>query len=1631
MALAGPRLALHSNGQEDVDFFDQLANDLGQGEIVHQNFEKEVDSPGEALSKLSINDGDPAVAAAFLLQETGIRGGEIWMQERARNTENPAVATIGGLIEATHDMLESAAVMHSNTIDATLSERSGMGLCDAPFADTNVLEADAGALFIVPSEEEDLQDHALHQDSIPDATLCDGSNSTDLNHVHGALGNAGVEPTTNVSANSNSLQSDLIPPNDPEVKKPYPSQPHVKELQWSIFSEIYTPEEGPNVLNDFLSELDAGTGAVFNQSLPAFQVGSPTMTSSNTPSEWKSENGNLADQSILAAPAGLGDDIAVTQLHDGNGIYGIQNQREAHQSQVESTSSAFFSYYGTSEQPLGDYSIEQGGNGLAYVGDTRSVNHDMGVQLQIANAFSNEQEGGAFLQQSEMLRTDSGVQDGSLGGGQLHGGSHTINSSLEAEQQVNLTQYWDSAYPGWYFDYTSNQWKQIEGWDFTTGSMAVESHVLGSSVGLDSYATSSTVDAIPSHSEPRLNQATGLQMSSKHEYVSTSGYNEATDGSGSGVHEQPNPTGLVWPVGQEGNTPSTSGSPLENEQRILDGGYEQRAFDGNSQSQLQVPWEEQYPGWYFDYQAQQWQQIATDSNQFPIHGHSSNIETSQIAGDSMMQPAHQLGTDNNAYWPEENSVVYDNGGDKATLTQDLSFHAWGGSSAVATILNDVNAGTENVKTAFQFENVGSGYGLQNLSHGVPQYRNQSETHETSGNKSSLNFYSPYQYNQSHNVYGPVTGTKQFTVERPSHPLVAFGFGGKFVTMKASSSNVPETIVLHDLNQLVLAAENSGQNSGGMYFSCLNRGGLVGPLVGGGITTKEVSKWIDDRVANCDLEIPQGTSVEALRVLWGVLKIACSHYGKLRSMHGSSSLKSQSEDGPELDLGRLLSAASRQSDDNQAILASAAGLQLVPTENQLQAIGLEMKRRLVDGKRKEALQLAQQGQLWGPALVLAWHLGEKVYAETVLQMTQQQFVPGSPLRTLFLLFGGQTAELFTTKSLVSAVGATGPDSQSLYNNVKDNAGGMLADWMGNLSIIAANPTNGDEQVITHLGDCLWKDHGEVAGAHTCYLVADANFESYSENARLCLVGADHFKWQRTFATATSIQRTELYEYAKSLGNPQFTLLPFQPYKLLYAYMLVEAGRISEAHRYCQTVTKTLKNAGRGPEIEFCRQSASALEERLRLHSQGGYNLNSATGKLVGKFIGTLDSTLHRIIGGAPPRQASEPSLNKDPRDWYSRNSAKLAKASMLDRSVPNENLSRSNNRQVEAPPRSVSEPNLSWSPVKKDHNTDTSSKIDGGSSKETKNESGGASYLGRFGSQLLSKAVGFIKLSKKEADLGDKNKFYYNKDLKKWVEEGAEQTTEEVALPPPPIVGSFYSNSNGGSALLDAKVGAGTKGPGGSLSSSTEMPPLPPSGNQLSARGRRHDVRSRYVDPYNKGGTPPVKSTDSPLVPTAGWGLIPPPTQFFIPAHTATPTDVSDECLLNSWSASSTMENSQMHSEREAQLPKDVFLSGELPHSNITDNITNPSGSLATQSSSLPNGSKVEFNKNLTGMKLDTYMHAAAQEYQGLPVPPIIKPPMSSAGVENGLFGNSDEHLQSGLPGSVQGGFFTDMQEVEL
>ncbi|XP_024522902.1 protein transport protein SEC16A homolog, partial [Selaginella moellendorffii] len=305
------------------------------------------------------------------------------------------------------------------------------------------------------------------------------------------------------------------------------------------------------------------------------------------------------------------------------------------------------------------------------------------------------------------------------------------------------------------------------------------------------------------------------------------------------------------------------------------------------------------------------------------------------------------------------------------------------------------------------------------------------------------------------------------------------------------------------------------------------------------------------------------------------------------------------------------------------------LQTTPTEQKMQATAFEVKRLLIAGKQKEALRAAQDGQLWGCALLMARQLGEKFYTDTIAEMAQRQFQPGFPLWTLTLLYAGQHAGVFVGNTNLSNVTALQPQpvpASAVDGATQDAVEGMLEEWQENLAIMAANRTNGDERVIMHLGDCLWRHRDEICGAHICYLVANASFEPFSPSARLCLIGADHCKYPRTYTSPEAIQQMEVYEFARVTSNSQFILLPFQPYKLIYVSMLAEAGKINEALRYCQAVLKTLKTVGHAADV--CKEAAVALEERLRIHSQGGLT------SIVQRIFGNIG--LHKMTGPSFPK-----------------------------------------------------------------------------------------------------------------------------------------------------------------------------------------------------------------------------------------------------------------------------------------------------------------------------------------------------------------------------------------------------------
>nr|GEY08039.1 protein transport protein SEC16B homolog isoform X1 [Tanacetum cinerariifolium] len=573
----------------------------------------------------------------------------------------------------------------------------------------------------------------------------------------------------------------------------------------------------------------------------------------------------------------------------------------------------------------------------------------------------------------------------------------------------------------------------------------------------------------------------------------------------------------------------------------------------------------QYPGWYYDINVQEWRSLDEYNSQSTVVAHDQVVKNGFVESNNGLEQEYNWNSSfGNAEQPS------------STIWQP----------SVVDNRNNQQVANNHANNFFY----------------VDKHVTQHQSFNNASQDESSSFQQVVQ--SGHQTSYPSSAGRS-SAGRPPHALVTFGFGGKLIVMKDSSAlanasyggqgSDSGSISVHNLAEVV----TSGAPRVHDYFHTLCQQSFPGPLSGGNVGAKELNRWIDERITHSENSDVDYQKAEVIKLLLSLLKIASQHYGKLRSPFGSdNSLKEN--DAPEVAVAKLFASVKNSAEYN-SYGAFAHCLQQVPSEGQTRETAAEVQTLLVSGKRKDALHRAQEGQLWGPALVLAAQLGDQFYVDTVKQMAIRQLVPGSPMRTLCLLIAGQPADVFAADATADGGISGVVNMYQQPTQTQPNGNGMLDDWEGNLAVITANRTKDDELVLIHLGDCLWKERSNIIAAHICYLVAEANFESYSDSARLCLIGTDHWKHPRTYASPEAIQRTEVYEYSKMLGNSQFTLLPFQPYKLIYAHMLAEVGRVSDSLKYCQVVTKSLKT-GRVPEVETWRQLVTSLEDRIKTHQQ---------------------------------------------------------------------------------------------------------------------------------------------------------------------------------------------------------------------------------------------------------------------------------------------------------------------------------------------------------------------------------------------------------------------------------------------
>lgn len=573
--------------------------------------------------------------------------------------------------------------------------------------------------------------------------------------------------------------------------------------------------------------------------------------------------------------------------------------------------------------------------------------------------------------------------------------------------------------------------------------------------------------------------------------------------------------------------------------------------------------------------------------------------------------------------------------------------------------------------------------------------------------------------------------------RPSHPVASFGFGGRLaVAWPQRFYGHQQCVCLYSSRKVLAETAQAKQIAE-----------FAGPLARG-VSVDKVSDYASKQaaVAMSNAGAPNESISKAL--LWDLIALLNKSYGNIKPDNngggggggagsgagdaGSVAVKSTVLDllskYIEISKGGSYAAGTSGNVTGEAFAMSPSegGNDRVKAFNDL----------VSSGRRKEALELAISSNFWAHALIIAQQISWRDYFDTVAQFARAALVDGDPLKTLYLVGSQHAQDLFGETASLTCV---------------------LNNWMENIKVMLSNEIPKSSQLVGQFGDKLWLSQSNVAAAHFCYILVDHAFAQLGNpNARLILVGGDHKRhlYDTNFINIETLQMTEAYEYSKTKSNPQYCLLQFQPYKLIYARIAADCGFVDDALKYAGAITSVTKSRQQDMNPLFVRM-LSDFEDRVKKHKTMTFTYGSSSSSssssiwnIFGLWGGSKASkgTETPVVSSSSTTSAIPPSTSPSGLDG-------LTVAPTVS-PVPAPATSPSLHQQSLPPPQSPSS-----QPAKPEPSHSAS------------NSSGGGSGGGGFFSKFFKKKN--IILPEEE------NSFYYDEKLKKWVSKDANSSDENA------------------------------------------------------------------------------------------------------------------------------------------------------------------------------------------------------------------------------------------------------------
>ncbi|EGC34575.1 hypothetical protein DICPUDRAFT_98175 [Dictyostelium purpureum] len=713
----------------------------------------------------------------------------------------------------------------------------------------------------------------------------------------------------------------------------------------------------------------------------------------------------------------------------------------------------------------------------------------------------------------------------------------------------------------------------------------------------------------------------------------------------------------------------------------------------------------------------------------------------------------------------------------------------------------------------------------------------------------------FNQNQPQRQVGPL-----FT--RP-HPVIAFGFGGKIAQIKLNSNPVSADGVNLSKYSIQITPIKSLISHNTFYNNVAT---FPGPL-NSSSSKDAVGKWITERVndiASGKIDTLCSKDLEASTILWELLKILLNNYGNL--------FNSVPSDKDEKTVAKSIQALLL---DNKSVQTP---FRYTPknskrTEADTSLLINRIQTLMNQGDIVAAQAFALENEVWSHALILAHQLGGEAYNRTLSTFAQASLPTGTPLKTLYSLYSGTTRDLFVDIH---------NSNQSQLPEQKQNSFAFLDSWKENIATLLFNGKANGCKVIGEIGDCIWQSQKRIEAAHICYLLADYQFGPLNNpSCRIVLLGGDH-KIAKHFITTESLQRSEIYEYSKILGNSQYSLPILFVYKFVYATYLCDIGLIDLSLKYLNHIKNLLKNHQQQISNPCFIYQLDTFAERITSYSSNKKLSES------GSWFQSIFNKGFKILGGSNkqiPTHGSSDQLLTSPNvaapvvvtstnttpvkdqsnsGFFGKASTPVQPATAAQATATQSFKSHSKHDEDEDLYSSFStKPKAQVAPQANDSNkNDLSNTSDNNTGTLSGNTSPVKDDQQEAKPGLLAGLFWKKKPKPKEMNLETTSDFYFNEELGKWVERGKEAEAMAASQPPPPPPTESFSPSTP-DGMMTPPFGNSSPPSSSSPSASRHLPGAaaagsdslaPPGINKyslVSPGGPNTRRKPRYVDTLNQ------------------------------------------------------------------------------------------------------------------------------------------------------------------------------------